>query len=70
VARTATSAWDILPGVLRLPSRAFDILPDGRFVGLLTRSAIDAADAAGQSARAIRHVANWFTELNRLAPTK
>jgi hypothetical protein len=51
--------------------RAYDILPDGRFVGL-----ISAGDSAGSSStflaagNQIRVVTNWFEELKRLVPVK
>jgi Tol biopolymer transport system component len=45
--------------------RAFDVLPDGRFVGLVAGSAATEADTAPQ----IRIVVNWFEELKRLVPT-
>jgi len=45
--------------------RAFDILPDGRYVGLASPSAAAAAEVA---APGIRFVVNWFEELRRLVP--
>jgi hypothetical protein len=44
--------------------RAFDILPDGRFVGLIPTSELEAAGTETE----MRVVINWFEELKRLAP--
>jgi eukaryotic-like serine/threonine-protein kinase len=46
--------------------RAYDILPDGRFVGLVAPA--DDAAPAGPGTQ-IRVVTNWFEELKRLVPT-
>ena len=48
-------------------TRAFDVLPDGRFVGLVADSADD--DTPLAAGREIRLVVNWFEELKRLVPT-
>ena len=50
-------------------TRFFDVLPDGRFVGLVSGSAEDIS-TAGASTREIRVVLNWHEELKRLVPTK
>jgi len=47
--------------------RAYDILPDGRFIGLVNTSEADSLRAAG--APEIRVVLNWFEELKRRVPT-
>ena len=44
-------------------TRAFDALPDGRFVGLVSSTRLETA------APQVRIVLNWFEELKRLAPT-
>lgn len=46
--------------------RAWDILPDGRFIGLVLPS----AEAAGREALQIRIVQNWTEELKERVPTK
>ena len=46
--------------------RAYDILPDGRFVGLVT-PVDNAASTVARNAQ-IRVVLNWFTELQHLVP--
>jgi eukaryotic-like serine/threonine-protein kinase len=54
-------------GAQRLSSqtRAFDVLPDGRFIGL----GLDLADAP-LGAPEVHFVVNWFEELERLVPTE
>jgi hypothetical protein len=47
--------------------RAYDVLPDGRFVGLVVPG--DVLSTAG-AANQILVVVNWFEELKRLVPTK
>ena len=47
-------------------TRAFDLLPDGRFIGL----GADAAEAFPLREPQVRFVVNWFEELKRLAPTE
>jgi eukaryotic-like serine/threonine-protein kinase len=46
--------------------RAYDILPDGRFIGLIEASDSDGSES--DTAREIRVVLNWFEELKRLVP--
>jgi hypothetical protein len=46
--------------------RVHDILPDGRFVGVLTASESDPSDTNIQ----LRVVLNWFEELKARVPTK
>jgi hypothetical protein len=48
-------------------TRAFDVLPDGRFVGLVSGSAEDIS--AESASPEIRVVQNWTEELKRLVPT-
>jgi len=48
--------------------RSYDILPDGKFVGLVAGSGADLSKAI--AAPEIRVVVNWFEELKRLVPTK
>jgi hypothetical protein len=47
-------------------ARAFDVLPDGRFIGLVVGSGDDQSGAAATSE--IRVVLNWQEELKRLVP--
>ena len=48
-------------------TRAFDMLPDGRFIGLVSGS----EDGPGTAdSREIRVVINWFDQLKRLVPAK
>jgi hypothetical protein len=62
-----TSSFRITGNSLNTPARAYDVLPDGRFVGL-----IDASEPDGSLTNAtseIRVVLNWFEELRpRLQP--
>ncbi len=44
-------------------ARAYDILPDGRFVGLISTDELN-----GVKSPEIRVIVNWFDELRRLAP--
>lgn len=48
-------------------TRAFDVLPDGRFIGLVPGPEDGEEQAA---AREIRVVLNWFDQLKRLVPAK
>ena len=48
--------------------RAWDILPDGRFVGLIDPS--ETESLAGTASSQMRVVLNWFEELKTRAPTK
>lgn len=52
-------------GRLSTEARAFDVLPDGRFVGLV-RGSPDGVS----STQEVRVVQNWSEELKRLAPVK
>jgi hypothetical protein len=47
--------------------RAFDILRDGRFVGVVDTSTTD-GDGSRETPPAIRVMLNWFEELKRLVP--
>ena len=53
-------------GRLSGATRAFDVLPDGRFVGAMAASADGVIGSAG--APEIRLVVKWFEELKRLVP--
>jgi Tol biopolymer transport system component len=48
-------------------TRAYDVLPDGRLVGLISASDADAPGSANSAAQ-IRVVVNWFEELKRRVP--
>ena len=48
--------------------RAYDILPDGQFIGLVEASERDGSPVL--ASREIRVVLNWFQELQRLVPTR
>ena len=52
-------------GVLSGSRRAYDVLPDGRFIGVVVPG--DALSTAGP-ANQIRVVLNWHEELKRLVP--
>jgi dipeptidyl aminopeptidase/acylaminoacyl peptidase len=54
-------------GVLSAGRRAYDVLPDGRFVGPVDPG--DALSTVG-AANQIRVVLNWQEELKRLVPTR
>ena len=54
-------------GRLAGATRAFDVLPDGRFVGLVDGSVGDGTASAFP--RELRLTINWFEELTRLVPT-
>ncbi len=58
----------LVAGRLSDGRRAFDVLPDGRFVGPVAESALEAESEA--EAREVRLVFNWFEELERLVPTE
>ena len=47
-------------------TRAFDVLPDGRFIGL----GVVAAESLPLREPQVRFVVNWFEELERLVPTE
>ena len=46
-------------------TRAFDVMPDGRLVGLLSGEV-----ASGSGSSEIRVVLNWLDQLNRRVPIK
>ena len=48
--------------------RLYDIMPDGRFIGLVAPGVAAGADGAGQWE--IRIVDHWTEELKRLVPVK
>jgi eukaryotic-like serine/threonine-protein kinase len=48
-------------------TRAYDILPDGRFVGLVEPN--ESATETGPKSAEMRVVLNWFTELQQRVPT-
>ena len=56
-----TSPFRINANHLNTQARAYDVLPDGRFVGLIDASEPDGSPANGTSE--IRVVLNWFEEL-------
>ena len=56
-----TSPFWITPNSLITQPRAYDVLPDGRFVGLIDASEPDGSLTNGTSE--IRVVLNWFEEL-------
>ena len=62
-----TFPFALTAGRLSAHRRAFDVLPDGRFVSLSTE--YDNVPAAGSGGE-IRLVFNWFEELKRLVPVK
>ncbi len=49
-------------------SRAYNIMPDGRFIGVI--DATEQNDSRGGTETDVRVVFNWFEELKRLVPTK
>ena len=53
------------PGMGR--ARTFDVMPDGRFIGLVES---DEIDNGGSGTQQINLVLNWFEELRRLVPTR
>ena len=56
-----TSSFRITGNSLNTQARAYDVLPDGRFVGLIDASEPDGSLTNGTSE--IRVVLNWFEEL-------
>ena len=48
-------------------SRAYDTMPDGRFIGVI--DATEQNDSRGGTETDVRVVFNWFEELKRLVPT-
>ncbi len=57
----ARSPFRINAGHLNTQARAYDVLPDGRFIGLI--DALEPVEAQANSASEIRVVLNWFEEL-------
>ena len=55
-------------GRLSSATRAFDVLPDGQFVGLVDGSVDDGTASAFPAAPQMIIVQNWFEELKRLVP--
>jgi hypothetical protein len=52
---------------VKVQTRPFDVLPDGRFVGV----AVAGQNQGGLPSQGeIRVVLNWFDELRRLVPAK
>ncbi len=60
--------FQLTAGRLSGATRAFDVLPDGRFVGLISGSASEADDFA--LTPQVRLIVNWAEELERLVPTE
>lgn len=56
----------VIAGRLSTETRAYDILPDGRFVGLVGASETDPAPVA--SSGQLRVVLNWSEELKQRVP--
>jgi hypothetical protein len=56
-----TSSFRITGNSLNTQARAYDVLPDGRFVGLIDASEPEGSLTNGTSE--IRVVLNWFEEL-------
>jgi serine/threonine-protein kinase len=50
--------------------RSFDLMPDGRFIGLDTPGPLSAAAGTASRQPEIHIVLNWFEELKRLVPVK
>ncbi len=48
--------------------RAYDILPDGRFVGLVEPS--ETGSSPGAASAQVRIVLNWTEELKQRVPTR
>jgi hypothetical protein len=53
-----------------LTPRSFDIMPDGRFIGLYAPQPLAGAAGAASRQPEIHIVLNWFEELKRLVPVK
>ena len=51
-------------------TRAYDILPDGRFVRFVSAAETEAPGAALGLTAEIRLVINWFEELKQRVPSK
>jgi hypothetical protein len=64
-----TSPTTVTANRIANETRVYDIMPDGRFVGVVDASAPDGARA--EYAPGIRVVLNWFEELKaRVPPTR
>ncbi|MGH9255689.1 MAG: hypothetical protein ACRD3C_14105 [Vicinamibacterales bacterium] len=50
--------------------RAHDVMPDGRFVGLVPASEAESSGALGSSGAQMRVVLNWFDELKARVPVQ
>ena len=59
--------FTLTAGRLSGTTRAFDAMPDGRFIGLLPGSGEDELET---SSREVRVIVNWAEEVKRLAPTQ
>jgi hypothetical protein len=57
--------FTLLAGRLSGMTRAFDVLPDGRFIGLVGGGVDDRSASLNSE---MRLVLNWFEELKRLVP--
>jgi serine/threonine-protein kinase len=55
----------VLPGLISLDVRGYDVLPDGRFISVSAPEG-----PAGTPAAEVRVVLNWHDELKRLVPAK
>ena len=49
-------------------TRMFDVLPDGRFIGLVAGA--ETSESRDAESQEIRVVLNWYDQLKRLVPTK
>jgi hypothetical protein len=77
VSVTANTVFDVSKTTRELPAkgleggpasiRNFDVMPDGRLLGVVDAATQDSGAAAGQQ---IRVVLNWFTELQQRVPVK
>jgi hypothetical protein len=50
--------------------RNYDILPDGRFLGVAGEETAAGREQSSAATPQIQVVVNWFEELRRLAPAK
>jgi Tol biopolymer transport system component len=64
--RPETLPFDLTAGRISVATRPFDVLPNGRFIGLGTST----ADQPGATAGEVRLVFNWFEELKGLVPVR
>ena len=62
--RPVTFPFTLTAGRLATSTRAFDVLPDGRFVGVVAESAGDRSGSTPE----IRVVLNWYEELEQMVP--